>query len=140
MQRKRRNTRGFTLAEVVVASAIVAFLLLALLTSFIMGRFATQVAKHRAQATNALKARVEYLKGLGYNAVDLMSSATIESGVPVDSVRDGAAALTGTRTTTITDADGDDVLEICVQITWQELHLGQEHTVTEQIETLMAPR
>jgi prepilin-type N-terminal cleavage/methylation domain-containing protein len=140
MRRRKRNTGGFTLAEVLVASVIVAFLLLALLTSFIMGRFATQVAKHRAQATNVLRARVEFLKGLGYDAVNLMSSVTVESGVPIDSVQGGVVALTGTRTTTITDVNADDVLELNVRLTWQELHLGRQIAATEEIETLLAPR
>ena len=140
MHRHKRTTGGFTLAEVMIASLIVAFLLVALLTSFVMGRFATQVAKHRAQATNALSARVEYLKGLGYDAVDLMPSIAVEAGVPIDPVHDGAAAITGTRTTTITDDNADDVLEVRVGITWRERHLGQEIMVAEEVQTLMAPR
>ena len=63
--RRTRATAGFTLAEVLVSSLIIAFLLVSLLASFIAGRYVTQVAKHRAQATNVLSARIEYLKGLG---------------------------------------------------------------------------
>jgi len=137
---RKRNTAGFTLAEVMVSSLIVAFLLVSLLASFVMGRYVTQVAKHRAQATNALRARIEYLKGLGYDAVNLMNPVTTETNVPIDSVRNGAAVLAGTRTTTITDADADDVLEICVRLEWQERHMGQTVAAIEELRTLLAPR
>ena len=138
--KRRRTTHGFTLTEVIVSSLIIAFLLVALLTSFIMGRYVTQVAKHRAQATNELRARIECLKGLGYDAVNNMASVTVELDVPIDSVRGGSAVLSGTRTTTITDEDGDDVLEVRVEIQWVERHMGQDVTVSETLRTLMAPR
>ncbi len=138
--RRTRTTGGFTLTEVMVSSLIIAFLLVALLTSFIMGRYVTQVAKHRAQATNELRGRLEYLQGLGYDAVNNMDSVTVELEVPIDSVRGGSAVLSGTRTTTITDEDGDDVLEIRVEIQWVERHMGQDITVSEELRTLMAPR
>jgi type II secretory pathway pseudopilin PulG len=138
--RRKRSTAGFTLAEVIVSTLIVAFLMIALLTSFIMGRYVTQVAKHRAQATNALRARIEYLKGLGYDAVNAMEPVTVEGDVPIDPVHGGSAVLSGTRTTTIADADGDDVLEVLVEMRWTERHYGQAITVSEQLQTLIAPR
>lgn len=139
-KKRKRNTAGFTFVEVIVSSLIIAFLLISLLASFIMGRYVTQVAKHRAQATNELRARIEYLRGLGYDAVNNMSSITTETDVPIDSVRGGAAVLAGTRTTTITDDDADDVLEIHVRIEWEERHMGQAVTVSEELQTLLAPR
>lgn len=138
-KKRKRNTAGFTFVEVIVSSLIIAFLLISLLASFIMGRYVTQVAKHRAQATNELRARIEYLRGLGYDAVNNMSSITTETDVPIDSVR-GAAVLAGTRTTTITDDDADDVLEIHVRIEWEQRHMGQAVTVSEELQTLLAPR
>jgi type II secretory pathway pseudopilin PulG len=139
LTKRKTNAAGFTLTEVIVSSLIVAFLLVSLLVSFVMGRTITQVAKHRAQATNVLRARLEYLKGLGYDAVNLMNPVVTETNVPIDSVRNGAAVISGTRTTTITDTDGDDVLEITVRLQWQERHMGQTITATEQLSTLMAP-
>jgi type II secretory pathway pseudopilin PulG len=139
LTRRKKNTAGFTLTEVIISSLIAAFLLVALLASFIMGRTITQVAKHHAQATNQLRARLEYLKGLGYDAVNLMNPVVTETNVPIDSVRNGAAVLAGTRTTTITDTDADDVLEITVRIEWSERHMGQTVTAAEELRTLMAP-
>jgi Tfp pilus assembly protein PilV len=138
-QMRRRNNAGFTLAEVLISSLITAFLLVSLLASFIAGRYVTQVAKHRAQATNVLSARIEYLKGLGYDAVNVMDPLVVEANVPLDAVSSGAQ-LTGTRTTTISDTDGDDVLEIRVTFQWVERHMGAPVTVTEELQTLMAPR
>lgn len=137
--RRRRSAAGFTLAEVLVSSLIIAFLLVSLLASFIAGRYVTQVAKHRAQATNVLSARIEYLKGLGYDAVNLMEPVIVESNVPLDTVGTGAQ-ITGTRTTTISDVDADDVLEIEVTFQWTERHMGAPVTVAEQLRTLLAPR
>ena len=138
-RRRTRTNDGFTLAEVLVSSLIIAFLLVSLLASFIAGRYVTQVAKHRAQATNVLSARIEYLKGLGYSAVNLMDPVVVESGVPLDAVGSGAQ-IAGTRTTTISDIDADDVLEIEVTFQWTERHMGAPVTVSEELRTLMAPR
>jgi len=137
--RRTRATAGFTLAEVLVSSLIIAFLLVSLLASFIAGRYVTQVAKHRAQATNVLSARIEYLKGLGYDAVNIMDPLIVETDVPLDAVSSGAQ-LAGTRTTRITDTDADDVLEIEVSFQWVERHMGAPATVTEELRTLLAPR
>jgi type II secretory pathway pseudopilin PulG len=139
LRKRKGHAAGFTLTEVIVSSLIVAFLLVSLLVSFVMGRTVTQVAKHRAQATNQVRARLEYLKSLGYDAVNGMNPVITETNVPIDSVRNGAAVLAGTRTTTISDDDADDVLEITVRIQWQERHMGQTVTATEELSTLMAP-
>ena len=43
-----------------------------------------------------------------------------------------------TRMTTVTDVDGDDLLEVEVTVSWPERRLGREDWVTESVMTLFA--
>jgi len=60
------RSKGFTLIEVVVPMLIVVLAVVGLLTSFVMGRAHTALARHRSQAINLLRQRMEELKSKGY--------------------------------------------------------------------------
>jgi Tfp pilus assembly protein PilV len=129
---------GFTLAEVLIAVILSALVILPMLTSFLMGRMSTDVAKHRTQAMNLIRARLEYLNSKGYNYVNQLPSEEQVEYISLDE-SEGDNALSCTRTTSVTDVDGDNLLEVEVTVTWNERRLGGDKTVSESVMTLMAP-
>ncbi len=136
---KIRDKKGFTLTEIVIAALIGGILLVSLLTSFVMGRFSIALARHKTQAMNLLRARVENLKSMGYTAVNSIASPAIENNLVLDSNPDHTSNIYCKRTTTITDNDGDEVLEIKVELEWTETSFGGTNTVKEELFTFLAP-
>ncbi len=138
IKKARTQNSGFTLAEVLIAVILSALVILPMLTSFLMGRMSTDVARHRTQAMNLIRARLEYLNSKGYNYVNQLPPEEQVEYISLDE-SEGDNALSCTRTTAVTDVDGDDLLEVEVTVTWNERRLGGEHTVSESVMTLLAP-
>jgi hypothetical protein len=114
-----------------------------LLTSFVMGRLHTAVARHRNQAINLVRARIEEVKARGYDYLNAFDpNPSVETGVVLDIGQDQESPsddLTCTRTTHITDTDADGVLEIAVTVDWQERLMSSEQDFSESLFTIVAP-
>jgi type II secretory pathway pseudopilin PulG len=143
MTMKKIRSRGFLLIEVLVPILIVAIAIVGLLTSFVMGRVHTAVARHRALAINVLRGKLEEMKSLGYDALNHYSpNPEVETDVVLDGGQNEESDeddLTCTRTAHVADDDGDGSLELTVTVTWQERVMSSDHTYTESLYTLVAP-
>ncbi len=137
------GSKGFTLIEVAVTILIVALAVVGLLTSFVMGRLHTAVARHRNQVVNLVRARIEEVKAKGYDYLNAFDpNAFVETGVVLDIGQDRESPsddLTCTRTTHITDTDADGVLEITVTLDWEERLMTGEQDFSESLFTIVAP-
>ena len=133
-----KKNAGYTLAEVLVAVVISALVILPTLSSFLMGRIETDIAKHRTQAMNLIRARLEYLNSQGYYFINTIPNGTTTESLYLDSNEMGNS-IPCTRTTVISDTDGDDLLEAEVTVSWKERRLGATSTVSESVMTLFAP-
>jgi type II secretory pathway pseudopilin PulG len=132
------RNEGYTLAEVLVAVIISMLIIIPTLSSFLMGRIETDIAKHRTQAMNLIRARIEYLNSQGYYYLNTIPNGTATESLYLDSNEKGNS-IPCTRTTVITDADGDDLLETEVIVSWKERRLGATSTVRESVMTLFSP-
>ena len=136
----KTNRDGFTLAEVMVSTFITLLVLGALLTSFVMGRFAASLAKHKSQAINLLQARMEEEKALGYDALQAKRLQEPEQdGVVLDGNVDSRDNLVCTLMTNIIDVDpSDDILEIRTRASWSEPTIGYDVFIMEEMGTLVS--
>ncbi len=132
------NDSGFTLAEVLVAVFITAMVVLPMLSSFLMGRVSTEMAKHRTQAMNLIRGRLEYLNSKGYYYVNQLPGDDYYQEVDLDENEDGHA-FPCWITTNVSDMDGDDLLEVEVFVFWQERRVGKDGWAWESVMTLFAP-
>jgi Tfp pilus assembly protein PilV len=140
---KKASSKGFSLIEVLIPILIIAIAIVGLLTSFVMGRVHTAVARHRVLAINVLRAKLEQMKSLGYDALNHYSpnpevdtNAVLDTGQNEESQEDD---LLCTLSTHITDDDGDGALEITVTATWQERVMSSDQTYTEDLHTFVSP-
>lgn len=140
---ERNISRGLTLIEVVIPILIVAITVMGLLTSFLMGRVHTAVSRHRIHAANLLRARLEELKANGYDFLNTFSpNPCVETNLVLDTGQDELLPnddLLCTRTTVVTDNDGDAALEIAVTVTWQERVMSANRNYSESLYTIVAP-
>ena len=138
------DSKGFSLAEVIVPMAIIILTVVGLLTSLVMGRLHTAAARHRNQAINLLRARIEEVRSRGYDYLNGFSpNPAVEPYVVMDEGRNRESRdddLTCTRVTQVTDNDLDGVLEITVTVTWSERLMAGEQNFSESLFTLVAPR
>jgi prepilin-type N-terminal cleavage/methylation domain-containing protein len=138
-----RTARGFTLLEILLTSAIVTVAVVGVLTSFVMGRVHTSLARHRVQAANLLREKIEVLRSNGYDYLNTMDpNPEVETGLVLDAGPDEESFcddLTCTRTTRVADDDGDGALEIRVTVTWSERKMSGQDTCSESLFTIMAP-
>ncbi len=143
MSRSTVRAKGFTLVEVIVPMLIVALAVVGLLTSFVMGRLHTALARHRNQAVNLLRARIEEVKAKGYDYLNAFNpNPAVETGVVLDVGPDAESPdddLTCSRTTEITDTDADGALEIMVTLNWNERVVSGSQSFSESLYTIVAP-
>lgn len=137
------HSRGFSFSELLITSLIIALAVVGLLTSFVMGRFHAALARHRNQAINLLRARIEEVKSKGYDYLNAFDpNPAVETGVVLDAGPDQESPdddLTCIRTTQISDADGDGALEITVSLQWYERLMSGSQSVSESLFTIVAP-
>lgn len=133
----QKKCGGFTIAEVLVAVFISLLIILPTLSAFLMGRIGTEVSKHRTQAMNLIRSRLEYLQSQGYAFINSIPSGIVTENLFLDTDESGNS-LPCTRRTVVTDTDGDDLLEVEVTVTWNERRLGSSQTVSESVMTLFA--
>ncbi len=138
LRKFRNKNSGFTLAEVLVSVIIGALVVVPMLSSFLMGRASTEVAKHRTQAMNVIRARMEYLQSKGYNYINSLPPEEYYQELYLDENESGEA-IPCMCTTMVTDMDGDDLLEVEVTVHWQERRLGSGNSSWESVTTLFAP-
>jgi Tfp pilus assembly protein PilV len=137
------HPKGFSLVEVIVPMAIIVLAVVGLLTSFVMGRLHTAVARHRNQSINLLRARIEEVRSRGYDYLNAFSpNPAVETYLVLDEGPDRESRdddMTCTRVTQVTDSDLDGVLEITVTVTWSERLMAGEQNFSESLFTLVAP-
>jgi len=140
---KLSSAKGLSLVEILVPMLIVALAVVGLLTSLVMGRVHTALARHRSQAVNLLRARMEELKSGGYDYLNgfdpnpaVETDLVLDTGQHEESQHDD---LTCTRTTQITDTDGDGALEITVTVDWSERVMSADKHFSESLFTIVAP-
>jgi len=138
LSKLRKQNSGFTLAEVLVATIISALVIIPTLSTYLMGRVGTEVAKHRTQAMNVIRARIEYLESKGYNYVNQLPYEDWYQKMELDENEEGEAIPCWVDTI-VMDSDGDDLLEVEVWIFWQENRMGEDDWVWESVMTFMAP-
>ena len=136
------NRRGFTLVEVMVATFITVIVLLSMLLTIVMGRYSAVLAKHKSQAVQLSQQQMEEMRALGYSALatmSLSSSTTTDTGVVLDGDIDSRPDLICTRTTTLTDdSPSSGLLEVTVQVSWQEKSMGGTVNLSEEVSSLVA--
>jgi len=139
---KRQNIAGFGLVDGLVTTLVLSIAVIGLLTSFVMGRTHSYHSRHRSQAMNLLRERIEELKARGYDYVNWLSpNPAIETGLALDAGPDEQSPtddLLCTRTTYISDQDGDGALEVLVSLTWTERIAGGNEVFTESLFTVVA--
>lgn len=118
------NKRGVTLIEVLIAVLIAGFLLAAVWTSFLLGTFNVKSARHAAQAMDLCEAGVELMQAKTLDEVQALLGTTVTEELSLDYSEDKSAAITCTRTTTVSDADGDNAYEVTITVSWNERYLG----------------
>ena len=138
LSKLRKQDSGFTLAEVLVAVIISALVIIPTLSTYLMGRVGTEVAKHRTQAMNIIRARLEYLESKGYNYVNQLPYEDMYQETELDENEEGEA-IPCRVDTIVRDADGDDLLEVEVWVSWREKRMGNDDWVYESVMTFMAP-
>ena len=127
MNLRVKNKCGFTLVEVLIASALIALTIAPVLTSLLMGRSALQVAKHRSQAMQAARSHMDFLISKGYKFVNQLPYEYWGGyGLPLDPNGE-EAGLTYNYNTVVTDDDADGLLEVTMQLQWLEYGLGTPH-------------
>lgn len=160
MGQRLANKRGFTLAELAVAVLLFGLVVGGLYTTFLMGRVATFRARHQAQSTLLLQAKLEELYVGDYeNVVDSGPTTVVvdpgadrEWGTDDDTVGQmqvivqDLADMDGDGDTTEAeiDLDGDGKNDECkpvrVTVTWQSYSFGYDKTLTASLDTLIAKR
>jgi prepilin-type N-terminal cleavage/methylation domain-containing protein len=118
------TNRGFSLVEVLIAVLIAAFLLVAVWTSFLHGTFNVNSARHAAQAMDLCEAGLELMQGKTQTELHALDGHTLTEPLSLDYSDDRSTAIPCTRTTVVSDDDGDNVYEITVTVGWTERLLG----------------
>ena len=109
LARLKKNERGFTLIEVLVALAIVSLVVVAFLMAINTAAKANIIANERTTAESLARSQMEYVKGIGYvdaptsytaapipqGHIDAGYSATI-TALPLQNPDDGIQRITVT--------------------------------------------
>ena len=138
----KKDASGFTLIEVLVASFLVLVVLVSILATLVTARYSATISKHKAQAVSMLQQRMEELKSQGYDTLLTVSKTTPivkEANLTLDGDVETRPDLLCTRLTTITDnSPADDVLEMRVELFWNEKTITGTINVSEEVYTLLA--
>lgn len=125
-----RNKKGITLIEVIGSITIIAYCLVGLLALYTVGMVRNKIALHKTNAIFLAQAKLEDLKSLSYNSININDYPAID----VVKIDRGALAsdnddLEAYRTTqVVTDPVG---LKIIVTISWADYH----SIISEVLET-----
>jgi prepilin-type N-terminal cleavage/methylation domain-containing protein len=132
------NQRGFTLIEALIAVLLAAFLLTAVWLSFLHGSFNVSSARHAAQAVDLCEAGIETVQAKTQAELQDLVGTIVSEELGLDYSEDRSAAIGCTRTTAVSDSDGDGVYEITVTVSWTERYLGGTKTRQILLETQIA--
>ncbi len=113
MHMKLVNNKGMTLVEVLVATAIFAFCLSGLLLTYMNLFILTDIARDSTIANNALQAKIEELKSVGFEQL-ASSSFNIPDN---DAIINGSAMIMGNGTVGIYS----DVTDPFTNVTYSDM-------------------
>jgi type II secretory pathway pseudopilin PulG len=153
-----QNTLGFTLVESVISVLIIGIVLVALLTSFVMGKMGAMRARHQSQVMNVLRQQAETIVNQAYALVasQAAQSVTIDPGedLTYGTADDFQGSLTvqvqdlndldgdGDTTENEIDVNGDGINDLCKPVTftltWTDYSFGGNQTVVQTIQTLVS--
>jgi prepilin-type N-terminal cleavage/methylation domain-containing protein len=106
--RSRKGVKGFTLLEILAATLLFSIGAAALMWAISTGMSASSDVENVDLALNIAQARLEYLKGIGYDAIAVAgdSAAAPNADFPDYSVA-------------VNIAEGADPMQVEVTVTWQ---------------------
>lgn len=151
---------GFTLTELVIAVLLFGLVVGGLYTTFLMGRLAMILARHQAQSTLLLQAKIEELyvgayddvKDQGPTEVTIDPGSDCEWGTDDDTVgqlqvivqdlmdMDGDGDTAEAEIDLDGDGNNDNCKHVRVSLTWQSYSFGYDRTLTVSLDTLIAKR
>lgn len=124
----RRRQRGFTIAEVMVATMVLAFGITSSIVAIQMGFRNMDLARGTTIAAQIIQSEMERLRMMSYSSVTgLPATETFDGATYFSSVSQIANKYTITRTVTDDATHGSDVKNITVSVKWSTID-GREHT------------
>ena len=126
----KRDQKGLTFMEVVIAMMIAAIMLVGFLQTCNSSALMLRNIKYRVSAINLAQAEIEDVKALGYDGAVIgvtITNVLIDEGATAA----GGDDVTGTVTTTITNTTSgpDNGRKIVAQITWNVLGMVMQETL-----------
>jgi prepilin-type N-terminal cleavage/methylation domain-containing protein len=130
--------KGFTLIEVMIATFLVGILGAGVISGATVARRLTYVNAQRVSAFGLAKAKLEELKGRGYNELDALYGSQVQE-VDLDLVNLGGVTqevIPATRTLSLQDLTSPQRKRVTVRIQWE----FQGREIDETVQTFLYPR
>ncbi len=153
-----RSQKGFTLAELLIATGIATAVFAAIFLAFVTVQSSSMLTRHRMQAMQVVRGQIEFLKVTGFNQV-VDSAQTVSYDAGQDGVFGNADDLTGTLTVTVQDFldmdndgnttetaididadgtnDGTVAKPVRAAFTWSQYIVGRSRSFTVSADTLV---
>lgn len=127
------NRKGMTLIEVMMSVFVLITTLSVILTAFVIARMSVARARHKVEARNILRAKMEVIKNTAYGNIASSGPETIIINVGPDLIAGTTDDLLGARTVTIVDNNG--YKKITGVLSWKEFGWGGNISVNETLVT-----
>lgn len=131
MSIKANAKNGLTLVETLFSVAIIILAFCFLLGTFVTGKMSIQRVKHRMEARNFLRAKMEELKNTTYKNIVSKESTIVTIGPGLDLIKGTDDDLIGKQIIDVTDRNG--YKEITITLSWEEIGWGGAKGVSETL-------
>ncbi|MEK7307685.1 MAG: hypothetical protein AAB089_01315 [Nitrospirota bacterium] len=118
---KKYKNSGYTIIEVLFASGVLLFVIVALLDVLVNSSFSTDMVSSRAAAANACQAKLEEISGNVTNIAAYNGAAFNVTGLEPGAVTQGFINVTQVAGTT-------DLFDVTVGLNWQNRYRPQNRT------------
>ncbi len=140
---RRRAENGFTLVEVVVATAVFAMVAGAIISALIINQYSVQAARNRIVAFNLITSQLENIGTWSAPSMQSMVNGAggitnIVDTIPTVSIADPVFA-SGFQSRTTTIASTQNFYMVTVQINWTEKALGGYRSMSDSATTYVLP-